>query len=80
METKTIYMYLPDEAVDVWRPVQAEILGSGFYRIAGPVPDHEIWEFLPGSIVWGQIKRLYDGDTLVAVPWHFSILPELDGA
>jgi hypothetical protein len=30
MHTEIIYMYLPDEAVDVWRPVQAEKLGPTF--------------------------------------------------
>ena len=42
MATRTIYVYLPDEAVDVWRPVEAGELNSGLYRICGPVPEHEI--------------------------------------
>jgi hypothetical protein len=51
MGTRTIYVYLPDERVDVWRPVEAEELESGRYRILGPVPEDETWEFPPGSIV-----------------------------
>jgi hypothetical protein len=51
MGTRTIYVYLPDERVDVWRPVGAEELESGRYRILGPVPEGETWEFPPGNIV-----------------------------
>ncbi len=67
MQAKTIYMYLPDEAVDVWRPVQAEDLGNGFCRVLGTIPEGEKWEFQPGSIVRVELKRLSDGDELVAV-------------
>jgi len=66
MQTETIYMYLPDEAVDVWRPVQAEKLGPDLYRVLGPVPAEEVWQFSPGSIVRLQMKRLEDGDHPVA--------------
>ncbi len=41
MQTETIYMYLPYEAVDVWRPLQAEKLGADLYRVLGPVPEDE---------------------------------------
>jgi hypothetical protein len=57
METQTIYMYRPDEAVDVWRPVQAESLGDGHYRVLGPVPEDEIWAITPGLIVRAQINK-----------------------
>jgi hypothetical protein len=66
METKTIYMYLPDEAVDVWRPIQAEVLGECHFRILGPVPTDEVWEFQPGTIVRAEIKSLSEGDAWVA--------------
>jgi hypothetical protein len=61
MGTRTIYVYMPDERVDTWRPVEAEELESGRYRILGPVPEDEIWEFLPGSIVGVQMKTLMSG-------------------
>jgi hypothetical protein len=68
MQTKIIYMGLLDEGTSVWRPVQAEMLGDNRYRVLGPVPDDEVWEFPPGAIVGGQIKTLYDGhEALVAV-------------
>ncbi len=66
METTTIYMDLPDEAVDVWRPVRAEDLGEGHYRVLGPVPADEIWEFQSGLVVRAQMERLSGGDKLVA--------------
>jgi hypothetical protein len=68
MGTRTIYVYLPDEAVDTWRPVEAEELESGRYRILGPVPEDEIWEFPPGSIVGVEMKRLVHGVTPVLRP------------
>jgi hypothetical protein len=68
MGTRTIYVYLPDEAVDVWRPVEAEELESGLYRILGPAPEDEIWEFPPGSIVRIEMKRLVHGVTPVVSP------------
>ena len=63
MGTRTIYVYLPDEAVDVWRPVEAEELDSGLYHILGPVPDEGIWEFPPGSVVRVEMKTLAHGVT-----------------
>jgi len=63
MGTRTIYVYLPDEAVDVWRPVEAEELDSGLYHILGPVPEEEIWEFPPGSVVRVEMKTLAHGVT-----------------
>jgi hypothetical protein len=68
MQTETIYMYLLDEGTPVWRPVQAETLGDNLYRVIGPVPDDEVWEFPPGSTVRGQMKTFSDGhEALVAV-------------
>lgn len=54
----TIYVYLPDEAVDVWRPVIAERLGPDLFRIADSVPEDEQWEFLPGQMVRVRERRL----------------------
>jgi len=50
-ERRTVHVYLPDEAVDVWRPVEAEHLGRDEYRLIGPVPEDEVWEFQPGDVV-----------------------------
>ncbi len=67
MQTETIYMYLPEEAVDVWRPVQAEKVGASLYRVVGPLPEGEVWEFPPGSVVRTQVTQLSEGDAPVAV-------------
>jgi hypothetical protein len=67
METTTIYMYLPGEAVDVWRPVQVEALGDGHYRVVGPMPADETWEYPPGSIIRTEMRRLSAGDAMFAV-------------
>ncbi|WP_375382723.1 hypothetical protein [uncultured Sphingomonas sp.] len=64
----SLYMRLLDEGVDVWRPVEAESLPSDGYRILGPVPDGETWEFQPGAIVRGQQHRFSGGEQgIVAV-------------
>ena len=65
-----IYVYLPDEAVDVWRPVKAEHVGESTYRIASENsdPDIERWEFSTGEIVRCVPRILSDGKHgLVAV-------------
>ena len=56
--SQTIYMQLLDEGTDVWRPVQAETLAGGLFRVLGPVPQDEKWAFSPGAIV---LCKLSDG-------------------
>ncbi len=34
-----------------WRPVQAEQVGDGLYRIVEAMPEGEHWEFFPGETV-----------------------------
>jgi hypothetical protein len=57
----TVFMPLKDEGVDVWRPVDAQHLGDGRYRILGPVPNGETWAFEPGAIVPCEWKKFEDG-------------------
>jgi hypothetical protein len=68
--TDVIYMQLLDEGVDVWRPVSAVDIGDGRFRLL-PTPDYdpeiETWEFLPGSIVAVESRRLSGGVVPVAV-------------
>jgi hypothetical protein len=65
----TIYVYLPDEAVDVWRPVEAEPVSPGVYRITSPDPDPEVevWQFRSGDLVSCELRRHDDGEHIVAV-------------
>lgn len=69
MASVTIYVFLPEEAVDVWRPVEAELVAPGIYRITSPDPDpeDEVWEFRSGDLVRCELRRLDAGEHLVAV-------------
>jgi hypothetical protein len=53
MQTTTIHVRLLDEAVDVWRPVQARRLDTGTYEIVSvnDDPDVDHWEFTTGDTV-----------------------------
>jgi hypothetical protein len=46
-----VYVRLLDEGTEVSRPVNAELVGPGLFRLLGPVPNGEVWEFQPGEIV-----------------------------
>ena len=60
---ETIYVRLLDEGVDVWRPVRAETLAEGQYRIisGNTNPENEKWEFGTGDVVHCVEKELMDG-------------------
>jgi len=65
-----IYVFLEDEDVDVWRPVEAELLPSGAYRIISENadPDIDTWQFTTGQIVKCVTKTFEGGSKgLVAV-------------
>lgn len=53
----TIYLFLPDESVEVWRPVEAEPVDEAF-RIVSTCPDDEQWEFQPGDLVRCETRML----------------------
>lgn len=62
MVSHTIFVYLPTEAVDVWRPVTATHIKEDEFQLAGPVPDGETWEFQPGEIVRCREQKFEDGE------------------
>jgi hypothetical protein len=65
---ETIYVALKDEAVDVWRPVEATSEGGAIYRISeAAMPSGEAWEFPPRSRVRCEQRDLGEGLALVAV-------------
>jgi hypothetical protein len=71
MVSRTIYVYLPDEKVDVWAPVKAEHIRDEIYRIADHPDDGA--QFGKGSIVRCRLQPLSDGLYLVAyeeVTWQ----------
>jgi hypothetical protein len=63
-----IYMPLLDEAVDTWRPVQAEHLHNNVYRILDKPGDldDETWQFEPGDDVLCEIVQSSEGPILAA--------------
>jgi HEPN domain-containing protein len=67
-ELHTIYVYLLDEDVDVWRPIQAKRVGESVFQIAEQEYDKSVdkWEFGPGEIVFCEPAQLSEGVCLVA--------------
>jgi hypothetical protein len=69
-ERTTVYVELLEEGVPTWRPTAAESLGKGRYRLLPTDiydPEDETWQFLPGTVVACEERRLSDGVYLVAV-------------
>lgn len=66
-ERHEVFVALLDEGTAVWRPVAAEQVGPGLFRLLGPVPDDEVWAFPPGTVVRCESRRLSGGAVLVAV-------------
>jgi HEAT repeat protein len=62
-DVATIYVALLDEAVEVWRPVQAAHEGGDRYRIlsANADPEDEQWEFQQGELVRCRVKTFSGG-------------------
>jgi hypothetical protein len=67
--TCTVHVALLDEGIDAWRPVHAEKLSEGIFRIlsVNTDPDNELWQFGGGSIVRCKRMKLSGGEELVAV-------------
>ena len=61
----TIYVYLPEEAVDVWAPVNADHIADDVYRITGKivVKDNNVYEFGKGDLVLCRTQTLVEGIT-----------------
>jgi hypothetical protein len=62
----TIYVSLLNEGTDCWRPVKAESLAEGLFRITDSQPEDEQWEFQPGQVVRCRERAFQDGEGLVA--------------
>ncbi len=54
----TILMPLLNEGTAVWRPVQADALEGGCYRITGQEPDDEEWAFPSGTVIVDHNNRI----------------------
>ena len=68
MAAVTIYVYLLNEGVDVWRAVQATRLSEEVFQInpSVVVPDGEQWRFQPGQQVRCRWRSFADGEGLEA--------------
>jgi hypothetical protein len=64
-----IFVFMLEEGTDVWRPVDAEMVGPGLFRIISqdPDPEDEVWEFKSGDVVRCEERLLSGGKRLVAV-------------
>jgi hypothetical protein len=60
-KTETIYVHLPEEGADVWRPVSAQHRHDDLYRLADAPPEDEVWEFKQGDTVRCR-RRQVSGD------------------
>lgn len=69
MTLTTIYVQLPDEAVEVWAPVDAEPIGGLTYRIVDCRGEDDEVQFGRGAVVRCQHRLLGTGlpDTLELV-------------
>jgi hypothetical protein len=65
-----IYIRLLDEGTDVFRPTDAEPVGSQFFQVL-PTSNYdeedEVWEFAPGSVVECEQRQLGGEEVLVAI-------------
>jgi hypothetical protein len=64
MVSTIIYVYLIDEGVDVWRPVQATQISSELFQIDpnAVVLDSERWQFQPGQTVRCRWRMFETGE------------------
>ena len=57
----TICVRLLSDASSPWRPVQAEQVADGVYRIVEAIPPGEQWEFFPGETVRCRRRPIMSG-------------------
>ena len=62
----TIYVELLEEGVPCWRPVEAEELPDGSFRILDTRPEEECWAFKKGDVVKCKMRKFQDGVAWVA--------------
>ncbi len=65
----TIYLELLDEGTPTWRPVEAELIADGVYRIVSKNhdPEDEQWQFPTGSFVRCELRQLSGSKCIVAI-------------
>lgn len=71
----TVYVGLLDEGTPVWRPVAAESIGRGLYRLVDRNPAGESWAFAPGTVVRCRERIMADDARVlvaVAAGWRLA--------
>jgi hypothetical protein len=65
---RDIYVQILDEGTPVYRPVEADFVAHGIYRLkeSRSYDSDECWEFPPGSLVKCEERTLQDGRYMVA--------------
>jgi hypothetical protein len=61
-----VYVAILDEGTAVWRPVAAERVSGDVFRLTGPVPEGEQWEFQPGELVRCDMRAFSGGERALA--------------
>lgn len=56
-----IQMPLLEEAVECWRPVEAEKISAELFVVTGTIPEGEVWAFQPGETVYCRDQVFEDG-------------------
>jgi hypothetical protein len=59
--TCTVFVPLVGEGIEVWRPANAVRVGPELFRLMGPVPEGETWEFNPGEVVQCAMRVFFGG-------------------
>jgi hypothetical protein len=75
----TIYVHLVGEGVDVWRPVEAEPMGAGNFRVLTEQPADERWEFGAGDLVRCEMQTLASGGPPSGRPYLVAVARTVGG-
>jgi hypothetical protein len=62
MGTVQIYVAVVDDGTEVWRPVQARVVGDDVFELLGVIPAEESWQFQPGARVRCKTKVFANGE------------------
>jgi hypothetical protein len=66
-ETCTVFVPVLGEGTAVWRPVSAVRVEPGLFRLCGPMPEGECWEFRPNELVRCAVRMFSGGAQGLAV-------------